>query len=283
MPSEKDNYNGLEDRCDLFGPEENVLFVGRRQREYLVRLIPGSQVRLKGESFAVEEIIGLPVGSSIVTPQNQAYLALRPTLVERIMNMPRAAQIIYPKDLALILLWADIRPGAKVVEIGVGHGAMTMALVRAVGPEGSVVSYEIRQDFARRTQGNLRRFIGSTPWWRIKLANPAEAGLDETGQDAIIVDMPTPWEVAGAIIGALAPGGTAIFFLPNVPQVVRLVEELKSSGKFAHFETMESILRPWRIEERSVRPEMQMAGHTGFITKVRRKLGEVVRLKRTGA
>ena len=283
MPSEEDNYNGLEDRPDLFGPEENVLFVGRRQREYLVRLIPGSQVRLKGESFAAEEIIGLPVGSSIVTPQNQAYLALRPTLIERIMNMPRAAQIIYPKDLALILLWADIRPGAKVVEIGVGHGAMTMALVRSVGPEGSVVSYEIRKDFARRTKNNLRRFLGDAPWWEIKLANPAEAGIDEKGLDAAIVDVPAPWEVVEAIVGALAPGGTAIFFLPNVPQVVHLVEELKSSGKFAHFETMESIHRPWRIEERSVRPEMQIAGHTGFITKVRRKLGEVVRLKRTGA
>ena len=283
MPSEEDNYNGLETKPDLFGPEENVLFIGRRQREYLVRLIPGSQIRLKGESFAAEEIIGLPVGSSIVTPQNQAYLALRPTLIERIMNMPRAAQIIYPKDLALILLWADIQPGAKVVEIGVGHGAMTMALVRSVGPEGSVVSYEIRKDFARRTKNNLRRFLGDAPWWEIKLANPAEAGIDEKGLDAAIVDVPAPWEVVGAIVGALAPGGTAIFFLPNVPQVVRLVEELKSGGKFAHFETMESIHRPWRIEERSVRPEMQIAGHTGFITKVRRKLGEVVRLKRTGA
>jgi len=264
--------------ADLFQAGDEILLVGRMQREFLARLTPGQRIKVKGEYLKTESLIGLEVGSSVVTPLNASYLALRPTLAERILNMPRQAQIIYPKDLGLILFWADIRPGGRVVEIGTGHGAMTLALVRAVGQTGRVTSYEIRAEHARRTRANVRRFLGQTPWWEVKLANPAETGLEETGLEAVIIDVPAPWELVEAVIPALRPGGSLAFFLPNVPQVVRAVDAFRESGKFANFQTMEALLRPWNVEGPSVRPQMRITGHTGFITLCRRKLGRVVRL-----
>ncbi len=264
---------------DRFQAEDFVLFIDRRQREQLVRLTPGKKIKLRGEYLEAERFIGLEVGSSIVTPLGLAYLALRPTLAERIMNMPREAQIIYPKDLGPILFYADVHPGCRVIEIGVGHGAMTMSLVRAVGSTGRVVSYERRSDFARRTRANLKRYLGPTPWWEIKTADPAESGLAERDFDLAVVDVPAPWELVEALTPGLKPGGPAVFFLPTVPQVVRLVEGLKSSGKFAHFQTIELLQRPWNIDGPSVRPHMRISGHTGFITTCRRKLSQVVRLQ----
>ena len=160
-----------EETADFFGPDEHILFVGRMQREYLCRLRPGQKIVIKGEWLDADRFIGLKVGTSVVTPMNQAYLALRPTLAERLMNMPREAQIIYPKDLALMTYLADVRPGAKVLEIGVGHGAMTMTLVRTVGPAGQVVSYERRSEFARQTRKNVRTYLGESPWWRVVVAD----------------------------------------------------------------------------------------------------------------
>lgn len=263
---------------DRFGPGELVLFVGRGQKEYMTRLTPGRKVKLKGEYFDAEKFIGLPVGVSIVTPLRAAYLTLRPTLAQKIMNMRREAQIIYPKDLAPLLYQADIGPGSQVVEIGTGHGAMTMSLVRAVGETGRVVSYEIRSSHARQTRSNVKRFIGPTPWWEVKIRDAVEEGVDETGMDAVMVDMPTPWELTERIIPALKPSGTAMYLLPTVPQLQKLTDSLHGSGKFAHVHIFELLQRPWKVEGLSVRPEMRMSGHTGFLITTRRKLGEVLKL-----
>lgn len=268
---------------DRFQAGEFVVMIGRAQRkerEWLKRLIPGNPLRVKGEELAVDDVIGLPVGSTLISPLGENYLLLRPTLAQRIMNMPRQAQIIYPKDLALILYWADIHPGCRAVEIGIGHGAMTMSLIRAVGPEGSLTSYEIRPDFAERTAKNVKRYLGETPWWEVKVGNPAETSVDERGVDAVLVDMPTPWEVVPAVMDALRPAGTATFFIPTVPQIMQLVDTLHQSGQFAQIQTMEAILRPWRVGGRSVRPEMHISGHTGFIVTARRKVEFKTRIKR---
>jgi tRNA (adenine57-N1/adenine58-N1)-methyltransferase len=267
---------------DRFAAGDLVLFVGRRQREYMVRLTPGRRVKVKGEFLDADEIIGLPVGTSLVTPIRSAYLALRPTLAQRIMNMERQAQIIYPKDLAAMLSEADVRPGARIIEVGTGHGAMTMSLVRAVGDKGRVVSYEIRADHARQTRHNLRRFVGEAEWWEVKVANPAQAGFDERDFDAAIIDMPSPWELAANLVPALRGGAPAVFLLPTVPQVVKLVEALRETGKFAHVQTFELLKRFWNVDGPSVRPEMRMSAHTAFLISARRKLGEVVRLTKGG-
>ncbi len=272
-----DEAPGRENPQDVFGPGDLCLFVGRQQREFMVRLTPGKKIKLKGEYFDAEKFIGLPVGVSVVTPFKAAYLTMRPTLSQKIMNMRREAQIIYPKDLGQLLYQLDLGPGSRVIEVGTGHGAMTMSLIRAVGETGKVVSYEIRKDHARQTRNNVRRFIGDSPWWEVKIRDAAEEGLDERDFEAVMVDMPYPWELAGHLVPALAPGGTAAFLLPTVPQVVKIVEALKETGKFAHIRVSELLQRPWAVEGPSVRPEMRMSGHTGFLITARRKLGEVVR------
>lgn len=268
---------------ETFDEGDFVLFVGRAKRaekEYLKRLDTGKVISLKGEDIKCDKLIGQPVGASIVTPLNQSFLMLRPTLAQRIMNMPREAQILYPKDLALMIYWADVQPGSRVVEVGIGHGAMSMSLVRAVGSTGAMTSYEIRPDFAKRTRKNARRYLGETPWWEIKLQNPVEEGIDERGVDAVIVDMPTPWEVIPAVAEALKPSGTATFFIPNVTQVIELTDALVAAKVFAQYRTTEAMVRPWRVSGNSVRPEMIISGHTGFIVNCRRKAGEVIRLTR---
>ena len=262
---------------DLFGPGELVLFVGRQQREYMSRLTPGKKIKLKGEYLEAERFIGLPVGVSVVTPLRASYLALRPTLAQRIMNMRREAQIIYPKDLGWMIFQADIGPGGRVVEVGTGHGAMTMSLVRAVGREGKVVSYEIRSDHARQTRNNLKRFVGESPWWEVKTRDVVQAGIDERDFDAAVVDMPSPWELADHLIPVVREGGPVVFLLPTVPQVVKLTEALRATGRFAHLQVSELLQRPWVVEGQSVRPEMRMSGHTGFLILARRKLGQVIR------
>ncbi len=262
---------------DVFGPGDLCLFVGRRQREFMVRLTPGKKIKLKGEYFDAERFIGLPVGVSVVTPQRASYLTMRPTLSQKIMNMRREAQIIYPKDLGVLLFELDLEPGKKVIEIGTGHGAMTMSLIRAVGETGRVVSYEIRSDHARQTRNNVRRFIGKSEWWEVKVRDVVAEGLDEEYFEAVMVDMPSPWELVGHLVPALAPGGPTAFLLPTVPQVVKTVDALRETGKFAHVRVSELLQRPWAVEGPSVRPEMRMSGHTGFLILARRKLGEVVR------
>ena len=270
----QDEESGAEQERDVFGPGDLCLFVGRQQREFMVRLTPGKKVKLKGEYFDAEKFIGLPVGVSIVTPFKAAYLTMRPTLSQVVMNMRREAQIIYPKDLGQLLYQLDLGPGSRVIEVGTGHGAMTMSLIRAVGAEGRVVSYEIRGDHARQTRNNVKRFIGETPWWQVKVRDVVEGGVDEENFEAVMVDMPSPWELVHHLVPALAPGGTAAFLLPTVPQVVKCVDALKETGKFAHVHVSELLQRPWAVEGLSVRPEMRMSGHTGFLITARRKLGE---------
>ncbi len=279
LPEENQTPGTREEdtKRDIFGPGDLCLFVGRQQREFMVRLTPGKKIKLKGEYFDAEKFIGLPVGVSVVTPFKASYLTMRPTLSQKVMNMRREAQIIYPKDLGQLLYQLDLGPGSKVIEIGTGHGAMTMSLIRAVGETGRVVSYEIRKDHARQTRNNVRRFIGKSEWWEVKTRDAVEEGIDEVDFEAIMVDMPSPWELVHHLIPALAPGGTAAFLLPTVPQVVKCVEALKESGKFAHVRVSELLQRPWAVDGPSVRPEMRMSGHTGFLITVRRKLGEVVR------
>lgn len=267
---------------DVFREGDHVLFIGRKgrdpQTEFLVRLVPGNKVKLRGEAFEAEQIIGLPVGASMVTPLNRAYLALRPTLGERIMNMARQAQIIYPKDLAQILFSLNACPGMKVVEVGIGHGAMTMALLQALGPTGFLSSYEIREDHAKRTAKNIRRYLGEVDWWQVTVADAVESGLAERDMDAAMVDMPTAWDMVAPLAPALKPGAPAVFFLPNVNQVMRLCETLRASDQFANIRVSELIQRPWVVDDRSARPAMRISGHTGFLIACRRKLGQVVKL-----
>jgi len=252
---------------------EAVIFLDRKEREYLRRLERGKSIALRGGRIRSEEIIGLEEGSLVRTGASEAYLVFRPTLPQLIPNLPRKAQVIYPKDIGPILLWADIFPGASVVEGGVGPGALTVALLRAVGSEGRVVSYEVREDFALMARENIARYYGPAPNWTLRVQDITQH-LEETDMDRILLDLPEPWQLTESVWRVLRPGGILMSYVPTIIQVKGLVDSLREHGGFAAIETMESLLRFWHIKDLSVRPTHRMVAHTGFITVARRLAGK---------
>jgi tRNA (adenine57-N1/adenine58-N1)-methyltransferase len=216
-----------------------------------------------------DSLIGLPEGTVAVTTRGARYLALRPTLAEYVLEMPRGAQIIYPKDLATIALFADIGPGQTVVEAGAGSGALTLVLLRLVGPAGRVVSYETREEFARRAQRNVEARLGPAVPWTIR-AQDIYLGIAEADVDRVVLDLPEPWRVVETAAGALRAGGLFCAYVPTVPQAQRVHEALAAHPAFALAETFETLLRPWNIAGPSVRPAHRMVAHTGFVTLARR-------------
>lgn len=248
---------------------EALIFFDGKEREYLRRLERGKKISIHGGRIAIEEVIGLEEGSVVRSSLNEPFLVLRPTLAQLIPNLPRRAQIIYPKDIGPVLVWADISAGAKVVEAGVGAGALTLALLRAVGPQGRVVSYEIREDFAQMARENIAHYYGPAEQWLLKVED-ITLHLEETDVDRIIFDLPEPWQLTSKTWAALRPGGILLSYLPTVLQIKSLVDSLREHGGFGCIETMESLTRFWHIKGLSVRPEHRMVAHTGFITVARR-------------
>jgi len=249
--------------------DEPVILLDRKDREYLSRLDRSRPIAIRGGKISVDDIIGRDEGSVVKSSYNEPFLVFRPSLAQLIPNLPRTAQVIYPKDLGPILIWADLFPGARVVEAGVGAGSLTMALLRAIGEEGQLFSYEVRDDFAALAQKNVGRYFGSAPNWRIALGDVA-ATLDETDIDRVILDLPEPWQVIDTAWKALRPGGILLCYLPTVPQVKSLVDALRDDKRFACIETSESLMRFWHIKGMSVRPQHRMVAHTGFLTSARR-------------
>lgn len=192
----------------------------------------------------------------------------RPTYAQLIPHLPRQAQVIYPKDVGTILVWGDIHPGAQVIEVGAGPGATTIALLRAVGPQGRVVTYEIRDAFATMARDNVARFYGPAPQWALTVGDAYE-GFAERGVDRLVCDVSEPWRVVPHAATALRPGGVFVGFIPTVPQMQQLVVALRDGG-FAAIEAMESLQRFWHVTDRSVRPEHRMVAHSGFLVVARR-------------
>jgi tRNA (adenine57-N1/adenine58-N1)-methyltransferase len=237
----------------------------------MVTLRRGGTSDLRGGKVSHDDLLGQDEGGTIRSTRGERFLVIRPTMAEFILEMPRGAQVVYPKDLGAILIAADLFPGARVLEAGTGSGALTMALVRAVGPGGRVISYEIREEFARTAERNLQRFLGQTESLVLKRHDIYEGVMPEDlPLDRIILDIPEPWRAVPHASQALPSGGVFLAYLPTVPQVVETVDALRGSGTFALIETLEVLHRPWNIEGRSVRPMHRMVGHTGFLITARR-------------
>jgi tRNA (adenine57-N1/adenine58-N1)-methyltransferase catalytic subunit len=250
---------------------EPVLLIDRRRRRYMITLRGGGTSDLRGGKVSHDDLVGRDEGGTIRSTRGERFLVVRPTMAEFILEMPRGAQVVYPKDLGAIVIGADLFPGARVLEAGTGSGALTMTLVRAVGPGGRVVSYEIREEFARTAERNLQRFLGPTESLVLKRHDIYEGvAAEDLPLDRIILDVPEPWRVVPHASQALSPGGIFLAYVPTVPQAVEATEALRASGTFALIETVEVLLRPWNIEGRSVRPVHRMVGHTGFLTTARR-------------
>lgn len=217
-----------------------------------------------------DDLIGRPEGFSITSSVGGDYLVFRPLLSEFVVSMPRGAAVVYPKDAAQIVAMADIFPGARVVEAGVGSGALTCSLLRAVGPGGLVSSYERRPEFAEVAERNVTQFFGgSHPAWKLTVGDLAEA-LAERDIDRVVLDMLAPWECVDAVAEALAPGGIVCAYVATTTQLGRTVETLRAHGGFTEPQPWETLVRDWHVEGLAIRPGHKMIGHTGFLVTARR-------------
>ena len=248
---------------------EAVVFVDSKEREYLRVLRPGTRVHIRGGTMQADHLIGLTEGRFVSNSAQESFLMVRPAFAQLIPNLPRRAQVIYPKDIGPILLWGDIYPGATVVEIGTGPGALTIALLRAVGPYGRVISYETRQEFATMAEANVRQFHGEAANWTLKVAD-ALTGIEEREVDRMTIDIAEPWHLLPAAANALRSGGLIVGYVPTVLQVKQFVDALRGGGGFAAVRSFETLLRFWHVRDLSIRPEHRMIGHTGFIVVARR-------------
>ena len=226
--------------------------------------------------MAADDLIGLPEGTIVFNSGGEAFFMCRPSYAQLIPNLPRQAQVIYPKDTGAILLWGDIFPGARVLEIGTGPGALTIALLRSVGPTGHVTSYERRPEFAEMARENVQKFFGHTTAWTLKVADAFET-LDERGVDRIVVDLPEPWRLVPRCDDVLRPGGVFLGYIPTTIQLKQLADTLRDHGGYAAVSSMETLVRFWHLDQRSVRPEHRMVAHTGFILVARRRSGRTFR------
>jgi tRNA (adenine57-N1/adenine58-N1)-methyltransferase catalytic subunit len=253
---------------------EQVLLIDQRGRRHLFMLRKGETFHSDRGWVAHDTIIGQADGSWVRTSKGTRYVVLRPTLSEYVLDMPRGAQVIYPKDLAMVMVWADIYPGARVLEAGMGSGALTLALLRAVGPGGKVISYEQREDFARRALANIQLRMGEVTNLAVRL-RPVEEGLGEEERvDRAVFDLPEPWRLVEPVARVLRSGGIFLSYVPTIIQSHQLSEVLRRHPGYTLVETFETLFRPWNIENTSVRPFHRMVAHTGFITVARRVVPE---------
>jgi tRNA (adenine57-N1/adenine58-N1)-methyltransferase len=241
-----------------------VLLVDPKQRRYLVTLHPGAAFHTHSGIVAHDDVIGQPEGATVAASTGRRFVVLRPTLADVVLKMPRGAQVIYPKDLGAILIAADIGPGMRVLEAGVGSGALSMALLRA---GAHVVGYEVRADFAAGARANVAAWAGPGAAYRVEERDVYQ-GIEERDLDRVVLDLPEPWRALGPAAEALRPGGILLSYLPSITQVATLRAAMVSKA-FGMAETSELLRRTWHVEERSVRPDHRMVAHTGFITTAR--------------
>ena len=253
-----------------FQDGEQVLLIDQRGKRHLIFLRKSETFHSDRGWISHDAIIGQPEGTWVRSSMGLRYVALRPTLAEFVLDMPRGAQVIYPKDLAMILFWADIYPGCRVLEAGMGSGALTLALLRAVGPDGRVISYEQREEFARRALANIHTRLGDVTTLTVRLGAVEDGIHEEEAVDRVLLDLPEPWKLTAAVAARLRPGGIFLSYVPTIIQSHQLSEALHRDRHWAQVETFETLFRPWNIEGQSVRPFHRMVAHTGFITLARR-------------
>ncbi|WP_296193450.1 tRNA (adenine-N1)-methyltransferase [uncultured Microbacterium sp.] len=257
-----------------FAYGDRVQLTGPKGRMHTVSLRPGGELHTQYGVLKHEALVGAPDGSVVVNSGGHEYLALRPLLRDFVMSMPRGAAIVYPKDAAQILAAADIFPGARVVEAGVGSGALSLWLLRAIGHEGTLTSFERRDEFADVARANVETFFGEMPaTWDIVIGDLAEAlpeACPPASVDRVVLDMLAPWEVMDAVTEALVPGGVVLCYVATATQLSRVAEYVRGLGAFTEPEASETMVRGWNVDGLSVRPDHRMVAHTGFLLTARR-------------
>ena len=257
-----------------FAPGDRVQLTGPKGRLHTITLESGKVFHTHRGLLEHDVLIGAPDGSVVQSSNGDTYLALRPLLSDFVMSMPRGAAIVYPKDAAQIIQQADIFPGATVVEAGVGSGALSISLLRAIGPEGRLISFERRGEFALIARANVASFLGSEPkGWSVELGDLAERlpeVVEPASVDRVVLDMLAPWECLDVVLEALKPGGVLICYIATVTQLSRVAEAIRATDAFTDPDPTETLVRGWHVEGLAVRPDHRMIGHTGFLLTARR-------------
>ena len=245
---------------------EPVLLIDRKKRRYLIDLATGGEFHSHSGVLSHDELIGSDEGALFRSTRGMTFIALRPTITDFVLKMPRGAQVIYPKDIGPILIMADIFPGARVLESGLGSGALSTAMLRA---GARITGYEIREDFLSRAISNVSRFLGTEVLDRYDThLQDVYAGISTTDLDRVVLDLPEPWQVVPHAETALRPGGIFLAYTPSIMQVAQLHARLESS-LFGMAQTIEVLNRGWHVADQAVRPDHRMVAHTGFLTSAR--------------
>lgn len=253
----------------MFQENSLVLLIDKKGRKYLIRLKEGGKFSSHLGIVEHDQMIGKDEGITVYSDMGAQYLALTPTLKDFVTKMPRGAQVIYPKDIGSIIIWADIFQGARVIEAGTGSGALTLYLLRAIGPSGLLISYEKREDFLKKASKNIYDFA-SQPSNLVLKCKDIYSGIDEDNIDRIVLDLPEPWKIIPHAINSLKNGGIIISLIPTMLQVMTFVDSLRNSKKFYPIEIFETMLRHWNVKGQSVRPEHFMVSHTAFLVSARK-------------
>ncbi len=274
VPTADEGPTGAAIRRGVLRAGERVQLTDPRGRLHTITLAPGATFHTHKGFFRHDELIGSPEGSVVRNTGGIEYLALRPLMSDYVLSMPRGAAVVYPKDAGQIVAMADIFPGARVIEAGVGSGALTLSLLRAVGDGGSLHSIERREDFAAIARGNVEAFFGGDhPAWQLSVGDLSDVlpTVAEPGSvDRVVLDMLAPWENLDAVAAALAPGGVLIAYVATTTQLSRVAEDIRADGRYTEPQAWESMVRTWHLEGLAVRPDHRMIGHTGFLLTTRR-------------
>jgi len=264
---------------------DRVQLTDNKGRLHTITLEPGREFHTHHGRLSHDDVLGRPDGSVVANSSGIEYLVLRPLLPDYVMSMPRGAAVVYPKDAGQIITMGDIFPGARVVEAGVGSGALSMSLLRAIGDDGQLISVERREDFADIARGNARAFFGREhPAWRIEVGDLVESlptAVDAGTVDRVVLDMLAPWECLQAVGDAMVPGGVLICYVATATQLSRVAEAMREHGGYTEPSAWESLVRGWHLEGLAVRPQHRMHGHTGFLITTRRLAPGVTPPKRT--
>lgn len=272
MPNSSQDRNGTEasrNRAPL-APGDTVVLYDRQRRRYRVSLREGGNFSTHLGGVSHDAIIGRTEGFTVVTTKKHPLVVVRPSFREAVFEIPRQSQVIYPKDLGAILMRLDLYSGAHVAETGLGSGAASAAILRAIGSEGSLVTYEIRGQVVSGAQANVAQLAPDATNHRIVVADAYQEGFTERDLDRILIDLGEPELMASHAADALRPGGIVAAFMPTILQVHRLTMALTMDPRWRLTETVEVIERTWHVADASVRPDHRMVGHTGFITTARR-------------
>lgn len=258
---------------------EIVQLIDSKGKRYQVKLKTGATFFFHHGAVEHDQLIGQQPGSWVKSSLGEPLLVLKPTLADFILKAKRGAQVIYPKDIGAILMLADIFPGARVLEAGTGSGALTLALLRAAGEGGWVISYEVRREFLEVARRNIEEFFGRLPQSLVLREKDIYQGLEEEDRelDRMVLDLPEPWRVVEQAKEALKPGGIFVAYNPTILQIFKLARRAERAGGFYQVGVYEVLMRPWKAEQRVLRPELRMVAHTGFIW-VARRIAEVSNL-----